>query len=82
MTLVFVCVSTPTPTLPHPSPQSYCTDPDIVLELKNLIVIFADTLQVGDTLNNSINGYFKHLKMYEIIDHAYLFHCELMVINK
>uniref|UniRef100_A0A2I3SZQ0 Exocyst complex component n=1 Tax=Pan troglodytes TaxID=9598 RepID=A0A2I3SZQ0_PANTR len=26
-------------------PQSYCTDPDLVLELKNLIVIFADTLQ-------------------------------------
>lgn len=28
-------------------PQSYCDDPDLVLELKNLIVIFADTLQVG-----------------------------------
>lgn len=27
--------------------QSYCDDPDLVLELKNLIVIFADTLQVG-----------------------------------
>lgn len=26
--------------------QSYCSDPDLVLELKNLIVIFADTLQV------------------------------------
>lgn len=26
--------------------QSYCNDPDLVLELKNLIVIFADTLQV------------------------------------
>ncbi|KAJ1141594.1 hypothetical protein NDU88_007922 [Pleurodeles waltl] len=25
--------------------SSYCTDPDIVLELKNLIVVFADTLQ-------------------------------------
>uniref|UniRef100_A0A673KX11 Exocyst complex component n=1 Tax=Sinocyclocheilus rhinocerous TaxID=307959 RepID=A0A673KX11_9TELE len=25
--------------------QSYCSDPDLVLELKNLIVIFADTLQ-------------------------------------
>uniref|UniRef100_A0A8D1DDL8 Exocyst complex component n=2 Tax=Sus scrofa TaxID=9823 RepID=A0A8D1DDL8_PIG len=25
--------------------SSYCTDPDLVLELKNLIVIFADTLQ-------------------------------------
>ncbi|XP_035768331.1 exocyst complex component 6 [Neolamprologus brichardi] len=25
--------------------QSYCDDPDLVLELKNLIVIFADTLQ-------------------------------------
>ncbi|CAB1344045.1 unnamed protein product, partial [Coregonus sp. 'balchen'] len=24
---------------------SYCSDPDLVLELKNLIVIFADTLQ-------------------------------------
>ncbi|KAK2505286.1 hypothetical protein MC885_010519 [Smutsia gigantea] len=30
--------------------SSYCTDPDLVLELKNLIVIFADTLQVGDNL--------------------------------
>lgn len=28
------------------SSQSYCEDPDLVLELKNLIVIFADTLQV------------------------------------
>lgn len=27
--------------------QSYCNDPDLVLELKNLIVIFADTLQVS-----------------------------------
>lgn len=27
--------------------QSYCNDPDLVLELKNLIVVFADTLQVG-----------------------------------
>ncbi|XP_018616619.1 exocyst complex component 6 isoform X4 [Scleropages formosus] len=26
--------------------SSYCNDPDLVLELKNLIVIFADTLQV------------------------------------
>uniref|UniRef100_A0AAY4AB39 Exocyst complex component n=1 Tax=Denticeps clupeoides TaxID=299321 RepID=A0AAY4AB39_9TELE len=26
--------------------SSYCSDPDLVLELKNLIVIFADTLQV------------------------------------
>ncbi|XP_038591100.1 exocyst complex component 6 isoform X3 [Micropterus salmoides] len=26
--------------------SSYCDDPDLVLELKNLIVIFADTLQV------------------------------------
>lgn len=26
--------------------QSYCSDPDLVLELKNLIVVFADTLQV------------------------------------
>lgn len=26
--------------------QSYCDDPDLVLELKNLIVLFADTLQV------------------------------------
>ncbi|KAG8435201.1 hypothetical protein GDO86_013225 [Hymenochirus boettgeri] len=25
--------------------SSYCTDPDVVLELKNLIVVFADTLQ-------------------------------------
>ncbi|XP_045294185.1 exocyst complex component 6 isoform X6 [Leopardus geoffroyi] len=25
--------------------SSYCTDPDLVLELKNLIVLFADTLQ-------------------------------------
>lgn len=30
--------------------QSYCDDPDLVLELKNLIVIFADTLQVGSEL--------------------------------
>lgn len=27
-------------------PQSYCDDPDLVLDLKNLIVLFADTLQV------------------------------------
>uniref|UniRef100_A0A8C3II59 Exocyst complex component n=1 Tax=Chrysemys picta bellii TaxID=8478 RepID=A0A8C3II59_CHRPI len=27
------------------SSMSYCTDPDLVLELKNLIVVFADTLQ-------------------------------------
>lgn len=26
--------------------QSYCDDPDLVLDLKNLIVLFADTLQV------------------------------------
>ncbi|XP_047464576.1 exocyst complex component 6 isoform X3 [Mugil cephalus] len=26
--------------------SSYCNDPDLVLELKNLIVIFADTLQI------------------------------------
>uniref|UniRef100_A0A3B5AB59 Exocyst complex component n=1 Tax=Stegastes partitus TaxID=144197 RepID=A0A3B5AB59_9TELE len=26
-------------------PQSYCDDPDLVLDLKNLIVLFADTLQ-------------------------------------
>lgn len=32
-----------------PPPQSYCNDPDLVLELKNLIVIFADTLQVFHT---------------------------------
>ncbi|KAK2098679.1 Exocyst complex component 6 [Saguinus oedipus] len=36
---------------------SYCTDPDLVLELKNLIVIFADTLQeaftMGDRLKNN-----------------------------
>lgn len=31
--------------------QSYCDDPDLVLELKNLIVIFADTLQVGMDLH-------------------------------
>lgn len=32
----------------HPglSLQSYCDDPDLVLDLKNLIVLFADTLQV------------------------------------
>lgn len=34
-------------------PQSYCDDPDLVLELKNLIVIFADTLQVGLKLHNT-----------------------------
>lgn len=28
------------------SPQSYCDNPDLVLDLKNLIVLFADTLQV------------------------------------
>lgn len=28
--------------------QSYCSDPSLVLDLKNLIVLFADTLQVGD----------------------------------
>lgn len=33
--------------------QSYCDDPDLVLELKNLIVIFADTLQVGLELHPS-----------------------------
>lgn len=26
--------------------QSYCSDPSLVLDLKNLIVLFADTLQV------------------------------------
>ncbi|KAI4895765.1 hypothetical protein NFI96_024065 [Prochilodus magdalenae] len=26
--------------------SSYCTDPDLILDLKNLIVLFADTLQV------------------------------------
>ncbi|XP_053548392.1 exocyst complex component 6 isoform X1 [Bombina bombina] len=32
--------------------SSYCTDPDLVLELKNLIVVFADTLQgYGFTVN-------------------------------
>lgn len=30
--------------------QSYCSDPDLVLELKNLIVVFADTLQVHTVL--------------------------------
>ncbi|XP_078499531.1 exocyst complex component 6 isoform X3 [Lissotriton helveticus] len=29
----------------EPEEESYCSDPDIVLELKNLIVVFADTLQ-------------------------------------
>uniref|UniRef100_A0A9J7Y1D8 Exocyst complex component n=1 Tax=Cyprinus carpio carpio TaxID=630221 RepID=A0A9J7Y1D8_CYPCA len=29
---------------PH-SNMSYCTDPDLILDLKNLIVLFADTLQ-------------------------------------
>lgn len=29
-----------------PSLQSYCSDPSLVLDLKNLIVLFADTLQV------------------------------------
>ncbi|XP_041925320.1 LOW QUALITY PROTEIN: exocyst complex component 6B [Alosa sapidissima] len=32
--------------------SSYCTDPDLVLDLKNLIVLFADTLQgYGFTVN-------------------------------
>ncbi|MEQ2177155.1 Exocyst complex component 6B [Goodea atripinnis] len=30
---------------PGLSLQSYCDDPDLVLDLKNLIVLFADTLQ-------------------------------------
>jgi len=35
--------------------QSYCSDPDLVLELKNLIVVFADTLQVCNYISN-LNG--------------------------
>uniref|UniRef100_A0A673KTK8 Exocyst complex component n=1 Tax=Sinocyclocheilus rhinocerous TaxID=307959 RepID=A0A673KTK8_9TELE len=34
-----------TTNLPQMIDCSYCSDPDLVLELKNLIVIFADTLQ-------------------------------------
>lgn len=33
--------------------QSYCSDPDLVLDLKNLIVLFADTLQVRSRLGPS-----------------------------
>uniref|UniRef100_A0A4W2CQE5 Exocyst complex component n=1 Tax=Bos indicus x Bos taurus TaxID=30522 RepID=A0A4W2CQE5_BOBOX len=32
--------------LQPPSNMSYCSDPNLVLDLKNLIVLFADTLQV------------------------------------
>ncbi|KAG7251821.1 hypothetical protein CRUP_020554, partial [Coryphaenoides rupestris] len=32
---------------------SYCDDPDLVLDLKNLIVLFADTLQILDQDNYS-----------------------------
>lgn len=47
-------------------PQSYCDDPDLVLELKNLIVIFADTLQVG------LKAHVKHSQP----------HCDLWVCDK
>ncbi|XP_064870287.1 exocyst complex component 6-like [Oncorhynchus nerka] len=40
----FDCDGLP-PRLPPLPFQSYCSDPDLVLQLKNLIVIFADTLQ-------------------------------------
>lgn len=33
-----------------PPLQSYCSDPSLVLDLKNLIVLFADTLQVRGAL--------------------------------
>lgn len=35
--------------------QSYCDNPDLVLDLKNLIVLFADTLQVGFCVINALN---------------------------
>lgn len=41
--------------IPFP-PQSYCEDPDLVLELKNLIVICADTLQVCSALLHLIGA--------------------------
>ncbi|KAM9325071.1 exocyst complex component 6 [Gastrophryne carolinensis] len=43
--------------------SSYCTDPDLVLELKNLIVVFADTLQ---GYGYSVNRLFDLL--YEVRD--------------
>uniref|UniRef100_A0A4W2GWQ7 Exocyst complex component n=1 Tax=Bos indicus x Bos taurus TaxID=30522 RepID=A0A4W2GWQ7_BOBOX len=43
--------------------SSYCTDPDLVLELKNLIVIFADTLQ---------QPFPKKLPMSQSVPHIYI----------
>ncbi|XP_023610678.1 exocyst complex component 6 isoform X1 [Myotis lucifugus] len=43
--------------------SSYCTDPDLVLELKNLIVIFADTLQ---------QSFPKKFPMSQSVPHIYI----------
>ncbi|XP_074475071.1 exocyst complex component 6 isoform X5 [Sebastes fasciatus] len=45
--------------------SSYCDDPDLVLELKNLIVIFADTLQgYGFTVNRLFDLLFEVRDQY------------------
>ncbi|XP_042315201.1 exocyst complex component 6 isoform X2 [Sceloporus undulatus] len=45
--------------------SSYCTDPDLVLELKNLIVVFADTLQgYGFTVNRLFDLLFEIRDQY------------------
>ncbi|XP_061665690.1 exocyst complex component 6 isoform X2 [Syngnathoides biaculeatus] len=45
--------------------SSYCEDPDLVLELKNLIVIFADTLQgFGFTVNRLFDLLFEVRDQY------------------
>ncbi|KAM8877599.1 exocyst complex component 6 isoform 4-T4 [Synchiropus picturatus] len=45
--------------------SSYCEDPDLVLELKNLIVIFADTLQgYGFSVNRLIDLLFEVRDQY------------------
>ncbi|XP_036428165.1 exocyst complex component 6 isoform X1 [Colossoma macropomum] len=45
--------------------SSYCNDPDLVLELKNLIVIFADTLQgYGFTVNRLFDLLFEIRDQY------------------
>ncbi|XP_047673209.1 exocyst complex component 6 isoform X2 [Tachysurus fulvidraco] len=45
--------------------SSYCNDPDLVLELKNLIVIFADTLQIyGFSVNRLFDLLFEIRDQY------------------
>ncbi|XP_041937896.1 exocyst complex component 6 isoform X6 [Alosa alosa] len=45
--------------------SSYCSDPDLVLELKNMIVIFADTLQgYGFTVNRLFDLLFEIRDQY------------------